>query len=282
MMNSVFIYSKLRYRDKRLHGKGYIVSMMPSLFLSHGTPLLALEKNSYTSFLKEYMKVMNKPTAIVILSAHWESKEQLISAVSKHEVIYDFAGFPEEIYQVTYPASGCLELSDKILTLLSKIGVLGELDDRRPLDHGAWGLLHIMYPEADIPIVSLSISPDLPFAKQYEIGKVLGDLKKSNVLIIGSGGIVHNFNHIQEDMHVAEGWAISFEEWVEEKIMNWDMETLVNYEQMAPYSKDAVPTKEHFIPLVIAMGSGDDNKKPKLLHRTFQYGNLSLTAWQFD
>ncbi|MGE7759883.1 dioxygenase family protein [Peribacillus sp. NPDC097895] len=256
--------------------------MMPSLFLSHGTPLLALEKNSYTSFLKDYMKDMNKPAAIVILSAHWESEEQLISAVKKHEVIYDFVGFPEEIFQITYPAPGCLELSDQILTLLSKIDVWGELDERRPLDHGAWGLLHIMYPKADIPIVSLSINPDLPLDKQYEIGKALRELKESNVLIIGSGGIVHNFTHLQKDMLVAEGWAINFENWVEDKIMNWDLESLFNYEQIAPFSTDAVPSKEHFIPLVIAMGSGDDSKKAALLHRTFQYGNLSLTAWKFE
>ncbi|MBL3645025.1 dioxygenase [Peribacillus frigoritolerans] len=256
--------------------------MMPSLFLSHGTPLLALEKNSYTLFLKEYMQTMKKPAAIVILSAHWENEDQMISAVGKHEVIYDFAGFPEEIFQITYPARGCLELSDRILTLLSRIDVLGELDERRPLDHGAWGLLHIMYPEADIPTVSMSISPSLPLDKQYEIGKALRELKENNVLIIGSGGIVHNFTHIQKDMHVAEGWAIEFENWIEEKIMKWDLQSLFNYENIAPYSTEAVPSKEHIIPLVIAMGTGDDNKKAALLHRSFQYGNLSLTAWKFE
>ncbi|MGE7184237.1 dioxygenase [Peribacillus sp. NPDC006672] len=128
-----------------------------------------------------------------------------IRSVGKHEVIYDFAGYPEEIFQITYPVSGCLELSDRILTLLSSIGVWGQLDERRPLDHGAWGLLHIMYPEANIPIVSMSISHALPLEKQYEIGRTLRELKESNVLIIGSGGIVHNFTHILEDMHVAEG-----------------------------------------------------------------------------
>lgn len=256
--------------------------MMPSLFLSHGTPLLALEKNSYTSFLKDYMQTIKKPAAIVILSAHWGNEDQMISAVRKHEVIYDFAGYPEEIFQITYPARGCLELSDRILTLLSRIDVLGEFDERRPLDHGAWGLLHIMYPEADIPTVSMSISPSLPLDKQFEIGKALSELKESNVLIIGSGGIVHNFTHIQKDMHVAEGWAIEFENWVEEKIMKWDLQSLFNYEKIAPYSTEAVPSKEHFIPLVIAMGLGDDNKKAALLHRSFQYGNLSLTAWKFE
>ncbi|MFJ7748242.1 dioxygenase [Peribacillus sp. NPDC097295] len=255
--------------------------MMPSLFLSHGTPLLALEENSYTEFLKGYIKEIEKPTAIVILSAHWESNEQLVSAVKKHEVIYDYFDLPEEIFQVTYPASGSLELSDKILTLLSRVGVWGELDERRPLDHGAWGPLHLMYPKAEIPIVSLSISPELPFEKQYEIGKMLGGLKRNNVLIIGSGGLVHNFNQVQPELLVAEGWAIRFENWVEEQIMKWDLETLFNYEQMGPYSSEAVPSKGHFIPLIIAMGAGDSNKSPKFLHRTFQYGNLSLTAWEF-
>ncbi|WP_407407721.1 dioxygenase [Peribacillus sp.] len=255
--------------------------MMPSLFLSHGTPLLALEENSYTEFLKAYTKEIEKPTAIVILSAHWESDEQLVSAVKKHEILYDYIDFPEEIYQVSYPASGNLELSDKILTLLSRVGIWGELDERRPLDHGAWGLLHLMYPKADIPIVSLSISSDLPFEKQYEIGKMLGALKRNNVLIIGSGGIVHNFNQIQPDLHVAEGWAIRFENWVEEQVEKWDLESLFDYERIGPYSSEAVPFKGHFIPLIIAMGAGDTNKKAKILHRSFQYGNLSLTAWEF-
>ena len=255
--------------------------MMPSLFLSHGTPLLALEDNSYTAFLKQYKEQMKKPAAIIILSAHWENDEQLVSAVNKHQIIYDFAGLPDEISKVTYSAPGCLELSDRILTLLARVDIWAELVEKRPLDHGAWGLLHIMYPEADIPVVSLSISPKLSFAKQYEIGKTLGSLRKKDVLIIGSGGIVHNFNQIQKEMTVAEGWALRFEEWVEERVNKWDLPSLYHYKECAPFSRDAVPTPGHFIPLIIAMGAGHVHKKPTLLFRSFQYGNLSLTAWEF-
>lgn len=257
------------------------IPMLPSLFLAHGTPSLAIEDHGYAQFLKEYVSVLPTPNAIVILSAHWESGEQTITAVQKHDILYDFAGFSEELYNLTYPAPGMLDLADHILTLLARAGVFAMLDNKRPLDHGAWVPLHVMYPEANIPVIPLSINPSLSNHKQYEIGKALSELRNENVLIIGSGGIVHNPDVLCVEMDVAEGWAVCFEEWVEERIREWDLKSLFSYENNAPFAKAAVPTKEHFTPLLIAMGAGHEHKNPRLLHRCFQYGNLSLSAWEF-
>lgn len=255
--------------------------MQPSLFLSHGTPWLAVKENSYTEFLKEYVSKHERPSAIVMISSQWSSNEQAVSAVKKHGVSYDFTGCPNEVYTITYPAVGNLELSDRILTLLSKIGVFGEFDDCRLLDYGGWLPLKLMYPNADIPVVALSINPTLPFKRQYDIGKALMSLKEENILIIASGGLVHNIDYIQYEMSVVEGWAIHFIEWVEDKILKWDLEALFQFDQNAPFALDAVPHIEEFIPLIIAMGTGDYKRKPKSLHRSFQFGNISLSVLEF-
>ncbi len=254
--------------------------MMPSLFISHGTPLLATNGNEYTKMLQEYAAAMQKPKAILMISAHYLKNEPAVSAVKEHGILFDFAGFPDELYRMNYPAKGCLELSDHLLTLLSQIGMLANFDESYKMDHGAWVPLELMYPENDVPVVSISINPDLSMRKQYEIGKVLSILREKNILIISSGEIVCNRNQFQFDMNVSEGWAFQFEDWVHEKIMKWDLESLADYEKHGPFAAEAVPEKEHFIPLIIAMGTGHARKSPRLLHRSFQYGNLSLAAWE--
>lgn len=261
--------------------KGPFVNMQPSLFLSHGTPYLTIEENRYTTFLKEYTTQHKKPSAIVMISGQWASSEQAVSAVKKHKASCDFHSCPIHENEISYPASGDIELSDRILTLLSKIHIFGEFDDCRPLDYGGWVPLKIMYPNADIPVVSISINPSLSFKRQYEIGKSLMSLKEENVLIIASGGLVHNLEHIQHDMNIAEGWAIHFMEWIEDKVINWDLDSLFQFHLKAPFAYDAVPHLEELIPLIIAMGTGDKEKNPKILHRSFLFGNMSLSAIEF-
>lgn len=255
--------------------------MQPSLFLSHGTPWLTIQENRYTEFLKEFVACHEKPSAIVMISSLWSRDEQAVTAIKKHAVSCSFPCCPKEAYSITYPASGDFELSDRILTLLSKIGIFAELEEKQPLDYASWVPLQIMYPNVDIPIVSLSINPNLSFKRQYEIGMALASLREENVLIIGSGGLVYNLEHIQYDMHVVEGWAIHFIEWMEEKIDRWELEHLFHFKQRAPYAYDAVPHIEEVIPLIIAMGAGDIRKKSAILHRSFQFGNVSLSALKF-
>lgn len=256
--------------------------MQTSLFLSHGTPWLTVKKNSYTDFLKEYATQHEKPSAIVLISSLWTRDEQAVAAIVKeHEVNYSFTCCPQEAYEITYPAPGNIELSDRLLTLLSTVRIFAEFAENQPLDYGGWVPLQIMYPEADIPVVSLSLNPALPFRKQYEIGKALRPLKEENVLIIASGGFVHNIEHIRYDMSIVEGWAIHFMEWIEEQIVNWDLEALFQFKEQAPFAMDAVPNIAELIPLMIAMGTGDRERKAEVLHRSFQFGNVSLSAVEF-
>lgn len=255
--------------------------MMPSYFLAHGAPSIAIERNGYTDFLKELGAKAPKPEAIVLFSAHWEKTVQTVSAVDVYNTIYDFSGFQDELYQITYPAKGDRELCGQIEACFSKHGIQSVPDTERGLDHGAWVVLKLIYPNADIPVVALSVNPYLANQEQYQIGKALSELRERNMLIIGSGGTVHNLRKLSWRAEGVEDWAESFDNWLQEKLEAWDLDSLFQYERLAPYAREAVPTNEHFIPLLIAMGAGDGNRQAKLLHRSYQYGNLSLSCWQF-
>lgn len=256
--------------------------MMPSFFFAHGAPSLVLEEHAYTDLLKQFAAKLPQPKAIVIFSAHWEEQVQTVSSVDRYSTIYDFGGFQDELYRMTYPAPGDRPLSEQIQSLFANHGITSRLDEERGLDHGAWAVLKLIYPDADIPVVALSVNRDLTNAQQYEIGKALSELREQDVLIIGSGGTVHNLRSINWRAQGVDEWAGAFDQWLQSKLAAWDTEALFQYEELAPYARMAVPTSEHFVPLLIAMGSGDANRQAQLLHRSYQYGNLSLSCWQFN
>jgi 4,5-DOPA dioxygenase extradiol len=256
--------------------------MMPSYFFAHGAPSIVLENNAYTSFLKDFAAQTPKPKAIVLFSAHWESRLQTISAVDTYSTIYDFSGFQDELYQMTYPAKGERSISDQIQSLLTEHGIPNQMDEGRGLDHGAWAVLKLIYPDAEIPVVALSVNRYLTNAQQYQIGKALTALREQDILIIGSGGTVHNLRRLNWHTQGSDDWASSFDTWLQSKLETWDLEALFDYRDQAPYATESVPTNEHFIPLLLAMGAGDTNRQAKLLHRSYQYGNLSLSCWQFN
>ncbi|MDR0269670.1 class III extradiol ring-cleavage dioxygenase [Paenibacillus sp.] len=256
--------------------------MMPSYFFAHGAPSLVLENHAYTDVLKKFAGSIPKPKAIVLFSAHWEESVQTVSAVDEYSTIYDFGGFQDELYRMTYPAPGERSLSERIQSLFTKQGIPSKLDEKRGLDHGAWAVLKLLYPNADIPVVALSVNRYLTNEQQYEIGKALSELREQDVLIIGSGGTVHNLRSVNWRAQGGDEWAGAFDNWLQDKLETWDTASLFNYQELAPHAAMAVPTNEHFIPLLIAMGAGDANRQAKLLHRSYQYGNLSLSCWQFD
>lgn len=256
--------------------------MLPSFFIGHGAPSLAIENNEYTDYLKGLASRFPKPKAIVLFSAHWESREQKVSGASSYETIYDFSGFQKELYQIQYPAAGDLAIASEVQALFRQENIPAEIDTVRGLDHGAWVVLHLLYPHADIPVIALSVNRFLSNAEQYRIGKALSSLREKDILIIGSGGTVHNLRRLEWGANHINPWAAEFDQWLEDKLTAWDLEALFQYHELAPYAKEAVPTPEHFIPLLLAMGSGDANKKATLLHRSYQYGNLSLSAWKFE
>jgi 4,5-DOPA dioxygenase extradiol len=260
--------------------------MMPSLFICHGAPSLAIEKNDYTDFLNTLSHQFAKPTAIVIFSAHWENDVQSFTDTDdQYETIYDFHGFPEELHRIKYPAHGCRETASKLRKMFEANGIAVNSEATRGLDHGAWVILHLMYPEANVPVIEVSINPKLSPKEQYKIGQSITALREENILIIGSGATVHNLRMLEWDNRDSDNptsWAEEFDDWIVDKVEKWDLDALFAYEALAPHARLAIPRNEHFVPLFIAMGSADDHKKTRLLHRSYDYGTLSMICYRFD
>lgn len=255
--------------------------MVPALFISHGSPTLAIEKNEYTDFLNNLGKEIT-PKAIVMFTAHWESEITTISFRDEvYDMIYDFGGFSRELNEVKYPAKGSTDIAERLEGLLQKKGITSKRDEKRGLDHGSWVVLKLLYPEANIPVVQVSVNPKLSPRKQYEIGEAIKELGQEDILIIGSGGTVHNLWTVDWDAEKAEDWAMEFDKWIIEKMQNRDIEALFKYEALAPNAKKAVPREEHLVPLFIALGSGDEERFPKLIHRSYNYGTLSQICFEF-
>jgi len=247
--------------------------------------MLAIEDKPYARFLRSLGARLPRPRAIVIFSAHWESAVQQVSTVERYRTIYDFGGFPPELYQVTYPAPGSPKLAEEIGQLLSKEGVAYRTEGARGLDHGAWCVLRTLYPGADVPVVAMSVNADISPEEQFRIGQALASLRASDVLIICSGVTIHNFStvRLKEPEGAADPWAVEFDDWVLKKATEWDLKALFNYEAEAPNARLAVPPqgREHFVPLFYALGAAGDKPAVKELYRGYNFGNLSYVVWQF-
>jgi 4,5-DOPA dioxygenase extradiol len=254
---------------------------MQSLFLAHGSPMNAIEDKEYTRFLEHFGRTLN-PKAIVIFTAHWESEVLTISASDQpYETIYDFYGFPDELYQIQYPAKGSSEIANKIEERFTKQGFSIKKDMKRGLDHGSWTLLHRLFPKADIPVVQISVNPFLTPEQQYEIGKALRGLEKEDILIIGSGVTVHNLRMIKWGQTTPEPWAVEFDDWLIEKIEKEELPSLFEYEKLAPHAQKVVPRPEHFVPLFIAMGAANSLKSANVIFRNYELGTLSNLCYKF-
>ncbi|RXT13724.1 class III extradiol ring-cleavage dioxygenase [Ammoniphilus sp. CFH 90114] len=255
--------------------------MISPLFICHGAPTLAIENNEYTQYLNELGKAL-RPQAIVIFTAHWESEVLTLSyRDDSYETIYDFGGFPPEMYSIQYPAKGSTPIASKIEERFNNRGITTKRDVKRGLDHGSWVVLRLLYPDADIPIVQVSVNPFLPIDQQLKIGEALQGLDDEDILVIGSGGTVHNLRAIHWGQDTPESWAMEFDDWLIEKVQQRDVEALTHYQNLAPHAPLAVPRAEHFVPLFNSMGSGKVHQIPKTLHRSYQYGTLSHIVFQF-
>lgn len=253
---------------------------MNPIFLCHGGPSIVTEDNEYIDFLKEYGRE-NKPKAIIIFTAHWENEITTISSIDgQYNMIYDFYGFPEELYRIKYPAKGSVALAQRMKEQLSELGISSKLDEERGLDHGAWDILYIMYPEANIPVVQVSVNPFLAKEEQMNIGKAIKDLSKEDILIIGSGSTVHNLATVDWNATKPKEWTVRFDDWLVEKVVENDIEAVKDYQKLARNAHDAIPREEHIVPMFIALGGGS-LEKPKLLHRSYVYGTLSYIAFEF-
>jgi 4,5-DOPA dioxygenase extradiol len=236
------------------------MSGMPAIFFGHGNPMNAILENSYTGAWRAIGRALPRPKAIVAISAHWYVPETGVTVSTSPRTIHDFGGFPRELYNVQYPAPGDPELAKRIQRLLAPIPVT--LDDRWGLDHGTWSVLCHVYPDADVPVVQVSIDETQPPRVHYELGKRLASLRAEGVLIVGSGNLVHNLHTYAWGKHVVDpyDWAIRFEQQAREMLLAGEQQPLVDYEALGRDAHLAIPTPDHYLPLlyVIAARQHDD------------------------
>jgi 4,5-DOPA dioxygenase extradiol len=255
--------------------------MISSLFIGHGSPFLAVQQNEYSHFLTELGKRF-KPKAIVIFSAHWESEIPSLTYTNDVlETVYDYYGFPEEMYQIKYPAKGSTDVAHMLEKRFENAGIKTRREEKRGLDHGSWVALSHMYPKADIPVVQLSVHPFLSPKEQFNIGQALQGIGEEDILVIGSGTTVHNPRWFYPDATEPAKEAVEFDNWIIDKVQKRDIKSLDYYLQLAPHARLAVPRPEHFVPLFLAMGSGDENKKPVVINQTYEFGTMSNLCIEF-
>jgi 4,5-DOPA dioxygenase extradiol len=228
---------------------------MPAIFFGHGNPMNALLRNEWTEGWAAIGKNLERPRGVLCVSAHWYLPATLVSAMSAPRTIHDFGGFPRELYQVQYPAPGDPELARRVQEILAPLPV--ELDDSWGLDHGTWSVLLHVFPEADIPIVQLSIDETQPSAFHFELGKRLAPLRDEGILIVGSGNLVHNLHTYAWGKHMPEpyDWAVRFETAAKEMMVQDEFEPLINYESLGRDALLAIPTPDHYLPLLYVIGA---------------------------
>ncbi|MBD3919358.1 dioxygenase [Paenibacillus sp. PR3] len=255
--------------------------MLSPVFLAHGSPFTIFEQSEFTQFLRHFGQ-QHRPKAIVIFSAHFENEITTIAPTDGvHEMVYDYYGFPDSFYQVQYPARGSMIVASIIEERLKKHRIPVQTH-YRGLDHGVFPIMMHAYPEADIPIVPVSVNPFLSARQQIAIGEALQGLEQEGILVIGSGFISHNFNEFDRNKDAPpREWAIEFRDWIREKALARDIEALSQYATLAPHAMRAVPRAEHFVPLLIAMGSGDPNGNPRILFDTIEHGSGTTFSIQF-
>lgn len=220
---------------------------------------------------------MARPEAILCVSAHWETERPAVSGAVRPETIHDFFGFPDALYRLRYPAPGAPQLAKRAGQLLGDAGIGCDVDSSRGLDHGAWNPLLLSYPDADIPVTQLSIQAHLDPAHHVRLGRALRPLRGENVLILASGGAVHNLRQFQVDRDTPAAWAVAFEAWLAERIEAGDEAALAGYREAQPQARLAHPRDEHLLPLFVAMGAGGG--PGRALHRSFAHGSLSMAAF---
>lgn len=259
--------------------------MFPSLFVSHGAPSLILSNAPARQFLADLpASLPARPKAIVMVSAHWETHTPRVSSGTSYATVHDFGGFPDALYRMRYPAPGDPGLAAQVADLLGSSGHPAEVDDRRGLDHGAWVPLKLMYPEADIPVVQLSVQRSS--AKHHiAIGHALAPLRDEGVLIIGSGSFTHDLasfrQHRDDAPHAEPEWVAAFADWFDQALQTGQLDNLADYRRLAPFARRNHPTEEHLMPLFVALGAAGPAAHAARLHASVTHAVLRMDAYAF-
>jgi 4,5-DOPA dioxygenase extradiol len=252
---------------------------MPVLFLGHGSPMNGIEENEFVTGWREAGKTIPKPNAILCVSAHWETKGTFVTAMEKPKTIHDFGGFPKALYEVQYPAHGSPALAIETKQIIKKTEV--GLDDKWGLDHGCWSVVKNLYPDADIPVIQLSLDYYQSPQYHYDLAKELAPLRSKGVLIIGSGNIVHNLGMIAWDKlndNYGYDWAQEAKEKMKKFIADGDHKSLIEYKSQGRAFNLSVPTPEHFLPLLYALALKEKNESVSFFNDENMAGSLAMTS----
>jgi 4,5-DOPA dioxygenase extradiol len=260
------------------------MALMPTMFVSHGMPTIVVQPGATHDFLKNLGQTFNRPKAIICISAHMEAVWPILTASAAPETIHDFSG-PRILFEKHYPAPGEPELAEEATSLLGHAGFKARTNPTRGLDHGAWVPLMLMYPEADVPVIQLSVQTDLDPQHHLDLGRALMPLREKEILIFGSGGATHNLSEIRKYAINSEppDYAVAFDAWLEKNIIEGKEAVLLDYKKQGlSASKNHPYPAEHFLPLFVPLGAAGPEAKGRVLHKAFMYGVLSMAAYAWD
>jgi 4,5-DOPA dioxygenase extradiol len=261
-----------------------MTQVYPTLFVPHGAPTFALRPGAAGAALTAMAASLPLPRAIVILSAHWDTAVPTVGFAERPETIHDFWGFPDELYEIRYPATGCREASEEVVAALKAAGLPVATDASRGLDHGAWVPLRLMFPDADVPVIPLSIQSHGGPQQAYQLGQALAPLAARGFLIIASGNLTHNLRDYQlaaRNSGQTPAYVRQFTDWLAEHLYSHDISALLDYRQQAPGGVQAHPSDEHLLPLYVALGAGGENAEATRFHAGIDDYVIAMDAFSF-
>jgi len=249
---------------------------MPVVFVGHGSPMNIIADNSYTRSLHDLGRKLPRPEAVLVVSAHWQTRKTMITSSQMPPTIYDFYGFPKQLYQTKYGCPGAPEKAALVQNITQQIV---RCDEKRGLDHAAWAVLVHMYPEADIPVMELSLDVELSPAEHYGLGKKLAPLRNEGILIMGSGNMVHNLSQVNFEQEAGGeyDWAVQFDRLTEELLINRDHRQLIAYEKL-PGARRAIPTNEHYLPMLYSISLQEEDEALRFFCKDIQNGSIAMRS----
>ncbi len=261
-----------------------MISTQPALFVPHGAPTFALRPGAAGAALAAAARALARPRAIVIVSAHWDTATPTVGFAERPDTIHDFWGFPEELYTLHYPATGCREAAQEVVAAIEAAGLPAERDQQRGLDHGAWIPLRLMFPDADVPVIPLSLQSRGGPEAAWRLGRALAPLADRGLLVIGSGNVTHNLRDFQTAARhggQTPAYVREFADWMADRLAARDLPALLDYRRQAPGAVQAHPTDEHLLPLYVALGAAGDSARIERFHAGIADYVLAMDAYAF-
>lgn len=256
---------------------------LPTLFVPHGAPTMALQPGNAGAAMLDTARRIDRPSAVLIISAHWDTPVPTLAVDPRPATLHDYYGFPQPLYAIRYSASGAVSVAMDARVLLEEAGFEVALDPQRGLDHGAWIPLRLMYPDATVPVLALSLQSQLAPTHHYRLGQALAPLRDAGVLIVGSGNLTHNLGHFRQ-LHgsdVTPDYVPAFQHWVRDRLNAGDVDALLDYRHLAPGALQAHPTDEHLLPFFVALGAAGRAFETEAIYSGIEHNILAMDSYAF-